>query len=301
MKRFFVLFIAALLLTTIMTAQIQRGKKQSAPTKPKTEQKAKPKQSTPSSNSGKSNKTTKKTTKQQSYNRSSSMTQAQKDRIIQQAIDDMVYVEGGTFMMGTEEFGDAVKPVHQVTLSSYYIGKYEVTQALWQAVMGSNPSKYTGDLRRPVEEVSWDECQEFISKLNQLTGRIFRLPTEAEWEYAARGGSQSKGYIYAGSNDIDEVAWYESKNGYTTHPVGRKSPNELGLYDMSGNVEEWCKDWYGSYSKEYQMNPQGPASGPFHVCRGGAWSSRYWTCNVSNRNPNDMRFLYYSVGLRLAM
>ena len=203
---------------------------------------------------------------------------------------EMVYVEGDTFRMGaTEEQGedayDDEKPVHRVTLSSYLIGKHEVTQALWEEVMGSNPSynKQGGDY--PVEHVSWDDCQEFIGKLNARTGMQFRLPTEAEWEYSARGGNRSKGYKYAGSNNLDEVGWYGDNSDEHTHPVGRKKPNELGLYDMSGNVVEWCQDWYGDYTEESQTNPVGPQSGKwgYRVLRGGSsWgNARY--CRVSNR------------------
>lgn len=175
---------------------------------------------------------------------------------------DMVWVEGGTFRMGatSEQGSDAwggEKPVHSVTLSGYYIGKTEVTQALWKAVMGSNPSEFKGD-NLPVEQVSWDDCQEFIRKLNSLTGQHFRLPTEAEWEFACRGGNNSCGYKYSGSNDIDNVAWYFDNSGHKTHPVGTKAQNELGIYDMSGNVWEWCSDWYGNYSSGAQTNPKGP-------------------------------------------
>ena len=201
---------------------------------------------------------------------------------------EMVYVEGGTFRMGaTEEQGedayDDENPVHRVTLSSYLIGKHEVTQALWEEVMGSNPSynKQGGDY--PVEHVSWDDCQEFIGKLNARTGMQFRLPTEAEWEYAARGGDRSKGYKYAGSGNLDEVGWYGGNSGKHTHPVGEKKPNELGLYDMSGNVWEWCQDWYGDYTDEAQTNPTGPQSGGIRVLRGGSYWYLARDCRVSNR------------------
>lgn len=185
----------------------------------------------------------------------------------------MVYVSGGSFMMGSDD-SDAYsdeKPVHRVTLSSYHIGKYEVTQDLWEAVMGSNPSHFKGS-RRPVEQVSWDDCQEFIRKLNSLTGQNFKLPTEAEWEFAARGGINSKGYKYSGSNYLDNVAWYDDNNSeITTHDVGLKSPNELRIYDMSGNVYEWCSDWLGSYSSRSIIDPTGPSSGPHRVIRGGSY------------------------------
>ena len=218
----------------------------------------------------------------------------------------MITVDGGTFTMGAtaEQGSDAYnteKPAHQVTLSSYNIGETEVTQALWKAVMGSNPSSVTGDLQRPVEQVSWHDCQTFISKLNQMTGKNFRLPTEAEWEYAARGGKKSQGYKYAGSNNIDDVAWYTSNSNNRHHPVATKAPNELGLYDMSGNVWEWCQDWYGSYTSDAQTNPTGPASGSDRVYRGGCWYNDAGRCRVSNRGSGTPSFTYGLIGLRLAL
>ncbi len=215
-------------------------------------------------------------------------------------------VAGGTFTMGAPaEDSDAdewEKPAHEVTLSSYYMGTTEVTQALWKAVMGSNPSYFEGD-NLPVEKVSWSDCQEFVAKLNQMTGKQFRLPTEAEWEYAARGGNQSKGYIYSGSNDIDAVAWYAEDflDLGNTHPVGTKQPNELGLYDMSGNVFEWCADWSGDYSSEAQTSPTGPASGSTRMIRGGSWCDvagfcrSLYRCDSSPDNRNN------TIGLRLAL
>lgn len=199
----------------------------------------------------------------------------------------MVPVEGGTFTMGatSEQGSDAdndEKPAHKVTLSDYYIGQTEVTQALWEAVMGSNPSFFEGD-NLPVEQVSWNDCQVFIQKLNQLTGKQFRLPTEAEWEYAARGGRKSQGYKYAGGNDIGLVAWYTGNSGIETHPIGTKQANELGIYDMSGNVYEWCSDWYGDYTSSSQSDPQGPSSGSDRVGRGGDYGSSAGYCRVSNR------------------
>ena len=217
---------------------------------------------------------------------------------------DMVYVEGGTFTMGatSEQGSDAYndeKPAHQVTLSSFHICKYEVTQELWQAVMGSNPSKSKG-IKRPVEQVSWEDCQVFISKLNQLTGKNYRLPTEAEWEYAARGGNRSNGYKYAGGNSIGDVAWYEGNCILSTNDIGMKRANELGLYDMAGNVWEWCSDWKGNYSTSNQTNPRGASSGSYRVRRGGFWSSDAKFCRVSFRigSPPDYRF--EGLGLRLA-
>ena len=218
---------------------------------------------------------------------------------------EMVKVEAGTFMMGaTSEMKDPYdeeKPVHQVTLTNdYYMGKYEVPQALWEAVMGSNPSKYKGD-NLPVEKVSWNDCQEFISKLNSLTGRKFRLPTEAEWEYAARGGKKSRGYQYSGSNSISDVAWYDGNSGSKPHPVGTKQANELGIYDMSGNVYEWCSDWYGSYSSSSQTNPTGADSGSSRVYRGGSWGFNARGCRLSYRFYNLPDLRYYILGLRLAL
>ncbi len=218
---------------------------------------------------------------------------------------EMVLVEGGTFRMGATseqevEAKSNEKPVHSVTLSSYYIGKTEVTQALWQAVMGSNPSKFKGaDL--PVERVSWDDCQEFIQKLNSLTGRNFRLPTEAEWEFACRGGNNSRGYKYSGSNDIDNVAWYDGNSGYQTHPVGTKASNELGIYDMSGNVWEWCSDWYANYTSYSQTNPKGPQSGSDRVCRGGCWYNYGGDCRSSFRINCYPTRRSDDLGLRLAL
>ncbi len=218
---------------------------------------------------------------------------------------DMVYVEGGTFIMGTlpneKNEWEIYSLPHQVTLSSFYIGKYEVTQELWQAVMGSNPSMYKGDLKCPVENVSWDDCQKFIRKLNALTGENFRLPTEAEWEYAARGGQKSHGYLYSGSNDVNSVAWYYANSDTTTHPVGQKQPNELGIYDMTGNVWEWCHDWFDSYSSTTQTNPKGPAHGKARVVRGSCWYGDFMACRASHRGSGSPRVRIESLGLRLVL
>jgi len=234
----------------------------------------------------------------------------------------MVTVEGGTFTMGAtpEQDSDAnsnEKPDHEVTVSSYYIGETEVPQELWQAVMGSNPSyfsssnTYAENLQRPVESVSWEDCQAFIAKLNQLAGKQFRLPTEAEWEFAARGGNRSQGYKYAGSNTIDDVAWYWHNipssiiqtEGFGTQTVATKAPNELGLYDMSGNVCEWCQDRYGDYTSEEQTNPTGLAWGTFRVNRGGSWGGHSNYCRVSCRlkNLTTDTDANYNLGLRLAL
>ena len=222
----------------------------------------------------------------------------------------MIAIEGGTFKMGASD-GDtqasnSEKPAHQVTLSGYSICETEVTQALWVAVMGSNPSYFTSangyedDLSRPVEEVSWEDCQTFITKLNQMTGKTFRLPTEAEWEYAARGGKYSHDYVYSGGDDLNEVAWYRNNGDVQTHAVAQKLPNELGLYDMSGNVYEWCQDWYDSYSSEAQTNPTGPTSGTKRVMRGGNVGDTS-SCRVSFRTSNTPSSKANGLGLRLAM
>lgn len=212
-------------------------------------------------------------------------------------------VEGGSFQMGCDESGamSDEKPVHSVTVSTFFIGETHVTQELWKAVMGSNPSSFSG-LSRPVETVSWNTVvNEFLPKLNAATGHVFRLPTEAEWEYAARGGRYSHGYKFAGSNDINAVGWYDSNSGGETHNVKQKLPNELGLYDMTGNVLDWCQDWYGSYSSNFQTNPQGPSSGSKRVTRGGSCFGTANYCRVSVRidwSPNEpMRGIGFRVVL----
>ena len=216
----------------------------------------------------------------------------------------MIAVEGGTFTMGaTPEQGKDVKsdekPAHQVTLSSYYIGETEVPQALWKAVMGKNPSDFKGD-NLPVEKVSWKDCQKFIKKLNALTGKNFRLPTEAEWEFAARGGNKSRGYKYSGSNNVDNVAWCRDNSG-KTHPVKKKHANELGIYDMSGNVKEWCQDYYGDYSSDAQTNPTGPATGEYRVYRGGCWNYSSWSSRSSVRYNGYPDSRLYELGFRLVL
>ena len=216
----------------------------------------------------------------------------------------MVRVEGGTFIMGatSEQESEAEtdeEPAHQVTLSTFSIGETEVTQELWQAVMGSNPSYFKGS-KRPVEKVNWEDCQGFIRRLNSLTGHNFRLPTEAEWEYAARGGKKSNGYKYSGGSSIGDVAWYDGNGGAQTHDVGTKRANELGLYDMSGNVYEWCQDWKGDYSSLPQTNPTGPSSGSLRVIRGGTYHNRASLCRVSDHNADFPSNRGSGVGLRLA-
>ena len=246
----------------------------------------------------------------------------------------MKFVKGGSFTMGaTKEQGNAAedkeKPAHKVNLNDYYIGQTEVTQALWLAVMGSNPSEFPA-YDHPVENVSWDDCQVFISKLNELTGAKFRLPTEAEWEYAARGGNRSQKFKYAGGNKHIDVAWSadaienilakdvpyttnvfntdqnmptSDEETNTTHIVATKAPNELGIYDMSGNVWEWCADRFDEayYKNSPTNNPQGPVAGVNRVHRGGSWRSGEWYCRVSNRNADVPGYSYSTLGLRLAL
>ena len=198
---------------------------------------------------------------------------------------EMVFVQGGTFQMGSNDGESDEKPVHSVTLSDFYIGKTQVTQKQWRDVMSNDPSDNKNCDNCPVEQVSWNDAQEFIQKLNQLTGKAYRLPTEAEWEYAARGGNKSMGYIYSGSNIVDDVAWYGKDS--KTHPVAQKHPNELGLFDMSGNVWEFCSDWMDSkyYSRSPSTNPQGPSSGRTRVARGGGWFWAAELCRTTYRDP----------------
>lgn len=202
------------------------------------------------------------------------------------------------------------KPAHQFTVSDFYIGQYEVTQAEWRKVMGSDPPELynKGCDRCPVEKVSWNDVQEFLKKLNAQTGLNYRLPTEAEWEYAARGGDKSKGYKYAGSNNVGDVAWYtenyKTANTFgtqkTTRPVGQKKDNELGLFDMSGNVYEWCSDWKGDYSSSAQVNPTGPSSGSRRVIRGGSWGYDPQLCRVAYRVSFTPDYRDRYIGFRLA-
>ena len=230
-------------------------------------------------------------------------------KVIRELINNMIQVSGGTYLMGNPNTNSShdERPVHQVGLKSFAIGKYQVTQAEWQAVMGENPSFFIGD-RRPVENVSWDDCQQFIAKLNSLTGKKFRLPTEAEWEFAARGGLNGNGGLYAGSNAIDDVAVYErntinlaKSSYYGTADVGTKMPNELGIYDMSGNVAEWCYDWRERYSNEYVESPIGSDSGSFCVHRGGGWNSISSHCTVFARGYDLPSHKFSNTGLRLVI
>ena len=226
----------------------------------------------------------------------------------------MVLVEKGTFTMGAtpeqEDPYDDEKPAHQVTLTSdYYMGETEVTQALWQAVTGSSPttdgdqwsSSYGLGASYPAYNISWNDVQSFLTKLNSLTGQQFRMPTEAEWEYAARGGKKSQGYQYSGGNTIGDVAWYNGNSGSKTHEVKTKQANELGLYDMSGNVWEWCADWYSDYTSAAVTDPTGPTSGSNRVRRGGRWVSGAGNCRVAYRDYFSPSYRSIYLGFRLAL
>jgi formylglycine-generating enzyme required for sulfatase activity len=228
---------------------------------------------------------------------------------------EMVFVEGGTFTMGcTDEQGDDCRSnpktfmnIHNVTVGDFYVGKYEVTHKQWEHIMGrdKNPSLFyfMGD-NFPVEHVSWYDVQEFIKKLNKQTGQRYRLPTEAEWEYAARGGNKSKRYKYSGSNNIDDVAMFLDRNGIT-NSVDSMLPNELGIYGMSGNVQEWVNDRYGAYGKKAQTNPKGPLAaykwGYFRVIRGGCWDCEASHCNIASRDFESPHYDNYDLGFRLAL
>lgn len=225
----------------------------------------------------------------------------------------MIYVQGGTFVMGAtpEQREDALSdeyPPHHVELNDYWIGQYEVTQGLWEAVMGNNPSMSEHSDEVPIEGISWEDCWTFIDKLNdllqdELGDKHFALPTEAQWEYAARGGNRSKGYKYAGGDYIDRVAWYTYNANSSPHPVGQKMANELGLYDMSGNIDEWCFDIHGYYScsRNIQKNPRGASRGEGRVIRGGSCISTDYGCRVSSRYGADVKGLYAHQGLRLVL
>lgn len=218
---------------------------------------------------------------------------------------DMVRVKSGRLVMGaTREMGSRFNseiPRHEVAITeNFYIGKYEVTQALWKAVMGTNPSFFKGD-NLPVENVSWNECKAFITKLNRLTGKRFRLPTEAEWEYAAYGGPENQGYMFSGGNDQTKVACYVGNSNGKTKPVGSKQPNELGIYDMSGNVAEWCQDWFGKYTSGLKTNPKGPSSGTLKIYRGGSYKSDAWYVNCIYRSKANTNTKQNSIGFRLAL
>ena len=213
---------------------------------------------------------------------------------------EMLPVEGGTFQMGSNDVQDnGAMPVHTVILSGFNISKYEITQAQWKAVMGSNPSSSTNCENCPVETISWEDTQLFLTKLNKLTSKTYRLPTEAEWEYVARGGKLSKGYTYSGSNTIGDVAWYKDNSDNKTHPVGQKAANELGVYDMSGNVIEMCSDWSGIYTANSQQNPMGASTGSYRVVRGGGWSYSPQGIRVTYRDDTTPNYRIKTLGFRV--
>jgi sulfatase modifying factor 1 len=214
---------------------------------------------------------------------------------------EMVFVEGGTFQLGSETGEYDQRPVHTVILSSFNIGKFEVTQAQWKAIMGSNPSYFKDCDQCPVEQVSWNDVQDFIRKLNAQTGKNYRLPTEAEWEYAAKGGKSSKGYTYSGSNDLNSVAWNSENSGFKTHAVGGKQANELGVYDMTGNVWEWCSDWYGTYNSYSETNPTGASLGKARVLRGGRGDDGAYYCRSAFRYGNFPDYWFSDYGFRLVL
>ncbi|MFM1961890.1 MAG: hypothetical protein RLZZ172_735 [Bacteroidota bacterium] len=226
-------------------------------------------------------------------------------KILNSFSEDMIAVEGGIFLMGcNNKYGiscrEDEKPAHKVTLSSFKISKYEITRGQWRAVMGVSPYIFKGCDQCAVENVSWNDLQKFLTNLNNQTGRRFRLPTESEWEYAARGGNKSQGYQYSGSNDLRIIAWYRG-NSKKAKPVGQKRPNELGLYDMTGNVSEWCSDWYSEkyYEKGPEKDPQGPETGKFRVIRGGSWLFDINDLFVSNRDKSELGLRHYDGGFRL--
>jgi len=212
---------------------------------------------------------------------------------------EMIAVEGGTFQMGFDNGNSNERPIHRVTLNNFTIGMTEVTQALWQEIMGYNPSSYIG-LYVPVENVSWNDIQGFFTALNSKTGKTYRLPTEAEWEYAARGGNKSKGYEFAGSNTFADVTWNTYNVRRPRHVAGKQS-NELGIYDMTGNVSEWCSDWYGAYTDSSQTNPKGALSGSNRVYRGSSWVAAANMWRVTNRDSRNPSYPDNSIGFRVIL
>lgn len=228
------------------------------------------------------------------------------DSVVNNLVSEMVLIKGGTFTMGAtlEQHGAEMDayPAHEVTITDYYLSKYEVTQELWLAVMGENPSHFHGDIKHPVEMVSWDDCQSFIAKLNQMTGMNYRLPTEAEWEFAALGGNNSKYYMYSGSDMITDVAWFFRNSQISTHSIASKAPNELGLYDMSGNVWEWCQDGFYKFDNVSEMNPLHQPNGTLQmrIIRGGGYNNEANFCRIPYRNHDTPDKKSDNLGFRLA-
>lgn len=275
----------------------------------------KPSQSAPKSNTTKKSSPRPSATRPASNNGASRTVAPSFGKVAQQKISsksftvngvtfDMMRVEAGTFTMGaTSEMSDphdVEKPTHQVILTgNYFIGKTEVTQKLWKAVMGYNSSHFQGE-NLPLDNVSWDDCMRFISKLNSMTGQDFRLPSEAEWEFAARGGNNSNHFQYSGSNKLEDVAWFSSNSDSKTHDVATKLPNELGIYDMSGNVWEWCADYWSNYSNGQKTNPTGPYNGIYRMLRGGSWCYDARGCRSSCRIRSSPDYRDSLIGFRLA-
>ena len=224
------------------------------------------------------------------------------DPVIKGIEENMIYVEGGTFTMGVKDSGRNGWDPHTVTVSSFFIGSKEITQKEWFKVMGdvANPSRWSGD-DLPITNVSHEAVMEFISKLNEITGREYSLPTEAQWEYTARGGNRQLPTDYSGSTLLDEVGWYEPNGSKRTHDAGTRKPNSLGIYDMSGNVAEWCSDWFEQYPTAAQTDPKGPAAGMFKVVRGGAWNSPEQECRVYWRDRAKPIVGKQNLGFRLVL
>lgn len=222
---------------------------------------------------------------------------------IEELLHEFIFVEGGTFLMGcnktsVSQCDEAESPVHQVTISSFHITKYEITQLLWLEIMGYNPNSQKNN-KYPVTNVSWDECQDFIKRLNHITSLHFAIPTEAQWEFAARGGIKSKNTLFSGSEKIEEVAWYKENSNSFFHIIGTLKPNELGIYDMSGNVWEWCNDYYGPYSAETTKDPPGSISGINRVYRGGSWLDNKSYTRITNRNCGRSDYKMNCLGFRI--
>lgn len=223
---------------------------------------------------------------------------------IEELVKNFVYVDGGTFLMGSpDSLGDTDAVQHSVYVSTFYMQPTEVTQELFELVMDINPSENKAWKDMPVTNVSWEDCQSFTKKINEITGKEYRLPTEAEWEFAARGGAKSQGYLYAGSNNLVEVGWFKDNSGEAIHIVAEKRFNELGLYDMSGNVWEWCSDWYGPYRLDAKGsdNPKGPDNGQRRVMRGGCWNNNVYGCRTAHRVRRDPDSRHGSYGFRLVL
>jgi len=228
---------------------------------------------------------------------------AKQKKCLNEIASNMLLVTGGSFKMGNAKGAPSENPVHTVRLKNFYISKFEVTQDQWETVMGNDPGYFKNCPPCPVENISWDDAIRFVKRLNELTGKHYRLPTEAEWEYAAKGGNETAHRQYSGSNILNDVAWYNGNSGRKTHPIGTKMPNELGIYDMTGNVWEWCNDWYGEtyYASSPADNPQGPAKGELHVLRGGSWFDFDLECRTTYRFRPLKDYRKYIIGFRLAM